>query len=91
MSSASQLKTNENDEKSHSLTNGSAPLLNGEVEEVCRGLLKTPKRAAEAILFFTKGYEQSVLDVVSDAIFDEECDNMVVIKGIDIYSLCEHH
>ncbi|CAF1010389.1 unnamed protein product [Adineta steineri] len=38
-----------------------------------------------------KGYEQSVLDVVSDAIFDEECDNMVVIKGIDIYSLCEHH
>ncbi|CAF0892535.1 unnamed protein product [Rotaria sordida] len=56
-----------------------------------QGLLKTPKRAAEALVFFTKGYEQSIRDVVSDAIFDEECENMVVVKGIDIYSLCEHH
>ncbi|CAF4852212.1 unnamed protein product [Rotaria sp. Silwood1] len=55
------------------------------------GLLKTPKRAAEALVFFTKGYEQSIRDVVSDAIFDEECENMVVVKEIDIYSLCEHH
>ncbi|CAF0821614.1 unnamed protein product [Didymodactylos carnosus] len=56
-----------------------------------QGLLKTSKRAAEAMLFFTKGYEQSISDVVSDAIFDEECENMVVVKDIDIYSLCEHH
>ncbi|CAF2373846.1 unnamed protein product [Rotaria sp. Silwood2] len=56
-----------------------------------QGLLKTPKRAAEALVFFTKGYEQSIRDVVSDAIFDEECENMVVVKEIDIYSLCEHH
>ena len=70
------------------------------------GLLKTPKRAAEvrladengidmclfqALVFFTKGYEQSIRDVVSDAIFDEECEDMVVVKEIDIYSLCEHH
>jgi GTP cyclohydrolase I len=43
------------------------------------------------LVFFTKGYEQSIRDVVSDAIFDEECENMVVVKEIDIYSLCEHH
>ncbi|CAF1620206.1 unnamed protein product [Rotaria magnacalcarata] len=56
-----------------------------------QGLLKTAKRAAEALVFFTKGYEQSIRDVVSDAIFDEECENMVVVKEIDMYSLCEHH
>ncbi|CAF1291573.1 unnamed protein product [Adineta ricciae] len=67
-------------------------ILNSLGEDIHRqGLLKTPKRAAEAILFFTKGYEQAVSDVVSDAVFDEECDNMVVIKDIDIFSLCEHH
>ena len=42
-------------------------------------------------MFFTKGYEQSIRDVVSDAIFDEDCENMVVVKEIDMYSLCEHH
>jgi GTP cyclohydrolase I len=42
-------------------------------------------------VFFTKGYEQSIRDVVSDAIFDEDCENMVVVKEIDMYSLCEHH
>ncbi|CAF1494686.1 unnamed protein product [Adineta ricciae] len=56
-----------------------------------QGLLKTPNRAAEALVFFTKGYEQSIRDVVSDAIFDEDCENMVVVKEIDMYSLCEHH
>ncbi|UJR35809.1 hypothetical protein I4U23_028557 [Adineta vaga] len=56
-----------------------------------QGLLKTPKRAAEALVFFTKGYEQCIRDVVSDAVFDEDCENMVVVKEIDIYSLCEHH
>jgi GTP cyclohydrolase I len=43
------------------------------------------------MLFFTKGYEQCISDVVNGAIFDEECENMVIVKDIDIYSLCEHH
>ncbi|CAF1171430.1 unnamed protein product, partial [Didymodactylos carnosus] len=56
-----------------------------------QGLLKTPERAAEAMLFFTKGYEENLQDVVGDAIFDEAYDEMVVLKNIDIFSLCEHH
>ncbi|CAF0967329.1 unnamed protein product [Didymodactylos carnosus] len=56
-----------------------------------KGLLKTSKCAAEVMLCFTKGYEQRISDVVSGAIFDEECDDMVIVKDIDIYSLCEHH
>jgi len=56
-----------------------------------QGLLKTANRAAEAMLFFTKGYEQWMSDVVNDAIFDEQCEDMVIVKDIDIYSLCEHH
>ncbi|CAF1426933.1 unnamed protein product [Adineta ricciae] len=79
-------------ERVETISNCYAEILNSLGEDIHRqGLLKTPKRAAEAILFFTKGYEQAVSDVVSDAVFDEECDNMVVIKDIDIFSLCEHH
>ncbi|KAI3384092.1 hypothetical protein SNEBB_006445 [Seison nebaliae] len=55
------------------------------------GLKRTPIRAAEAILFFTKGYEERICDVVNGAIFHEDCDNMVVVKDIELFSLCEHH
>jgi len=55
------------------------------------GLLETPMRASKALMFFTRGYEESVTDVVKNAIFNEATDEMVVVKDIDMFSLCEHH
>jgi GTP cyclohydrolase I len=55
------------------------------------GLLRTPKRAAEAFRFMTSGYEESVEEVLNGAIFHEEYDDLVILKDIEFYSLCEHH
>jgi GTP cyclohydrolase I len=55
------------------------------------GLISTPKRVAEAYEFLTKGYNQSIEEVLNDAIFTEKYDEMVLVKNIDFYSLCEHH
>ncbi|XP_047719911.1 GTP cyclohydrolase 1 isoform X3 [Prionailurus viverrinus] len=56
-----------------------------------QGLLKTPWRAATAMQFFTKGYQETISDVLNDAIFDEDHDEMVIVKDIDMFSMCEHH
>lgn len=56
-----------------------------------QGLLKTPWRAATAMQFFTKGYQETIKDVLNDAIFDEDHDEMVIVKDIDMFSMCEHH
>ncbi|KOS21365.1 GTP cyclohydrolase 1 [Escovopsis weberi] len=55
------------------------------------GLLATPRRYADAIMYFTQGYEQNVFDIVNGAIFQEGHSEMVIVKDVDIYSMCEHH
>lgn len=61
-------------------------------EDVTRdGLLKTPERAAKAMLFLTQGYKQDAEQILKSAMFKEDYDDMVIIKDIELYSLCEHH
>lgn len=55
------------------------------------GLLDTPERAAKAMKFLTKGYQQTIEEVVNNALFDSDTNEMVVIQGVELYSMCEHH
>ena len=61
-------------------------------EDVTRdGLEKTPERAAKAMLFLTQGYQQDAADILRSAMFKESYNEMVIVKDIELYSLCEHH
>ena len=61
-------------------------------EDVNRqGLIDTPKRAAKAMSFLTSGYHETLEETVNGAIFDSDADDMVIVKNIELYSMCEHH
>ena len=61
-------------------------------EDVTReGLIDTPKRAAKAFKFLNNGYEKNLEEVLNGAIFEADTEDMVIVKDIELYSLCEHH
>ncbi|RUR16945.1 GTP cyclohydrolase I FolE [Legionella sp. km535] len=61
-------------------------------EDVQReGLVDTPARAANAMRYLTKGYHESLDDIINNALFDSDMSEMVIVKDIELYSLCEHH
>ncbi|MBY0491516.1 MAG: GTP cyclohydrolase I FolE [Gemmatimonadaceae bacterium] len=55
------------------------------------GLLKTPSRVAKAMAWLTRGYELTAAEVIGDALFEEHHENMVMVRDIEMYSMCEHH
>ena len=55
------------------------------------GLLNTPLRVAKSWDFLSRGYKQDINQIINNAVFEEEYDQMVAVKGIEFYSMCEHH
>ncbi len=73
-----------------------APLVEGILKELGEepgrdGLQNTPKRVAKSLRFLTQGYQQDPREILNNALFDVSYDEMVIVKDIEVYSLCEHH
>lgn len=69
-----------------------AKIIEGIGEDLDRpGLVDTPKRAAKAFEFLTRGYNQSIEEVVNNALFPSDSSEMVLVQDVELYSLCEHH
>ncbi|MFL5520644.1 MAG: GTP cyclohydrolase I FolE [Gemmatimonadales bacterium] len=76
----------------HPIAHHVREMIRGLGEDVEReGLVKTPERVEAAMKFLTRGYGQTVDDVIGDAIFEEAHEDMILVRDIELYSLCEHH
>ena len=85
-------KINENTDRVDAMTEAYLNLLQGVGEDPTRdGLVDTPTRAAKALQFLTQGYEMDVDSVINGALFESDNDEMVIVKDIELYSMCEHH
>ncbi len=81
-----------NEEVTDDLKDSYAKILNGVGEDVSReGLIKTPERAAKALQFLTSGHCQNPAEILKSAMFAEDYQDMIIVKDIELYSLCEHH
>lgn len=81
-----------NEEVTNDLKDNYSEILKGVGEDITReGIAKTPERAAKAIQFLTSGNSQDPAEILKSAMFAESYNDMVVIKDIEMYSLCEHH
>src|SRR5262245_41270108 len=74
------------------IANAYRELLQGIGEDVDReGLLRTPDRAARALEFLTQGYRQNLDEIINGAVFESNASEIILVKDIELYSLCEHH
>ncbi|EEB08141.1 GTP cyclohydrolase [Schizosaccharomyces japonicus yFS275] len=86
-----RMETSE-EEKVKTISNAVSTILKCLGEDPTRqGLLGTPERYAKAMLYFTKGYEENLREVINNAVFEENHDEMVIVRDIEVFSLCEHH